>query len=209
MSAGTQWLSWLAVCLCTCAAAQQISSFTGPLAVELIEGIDANHQFRLLEAFSFTDATGRHWRAPAGSVVDDEAVPRDLSTLTGLPYVAEYRKAAMLHSHFRQTRSAPWRANARMLYESGRVEGLGEPQAKALYATVYAAGWRWEPRGSSCFRSCHASAPALAWKPKATLAELQPVIDWVMQSGADLDAIDARVDAAIARPGPHLFAQVR
>lgn len=192
---------------CALALAAGTPGFSGTLAVELIDEVDHNHRFRLLRDLAFVDVQGKAWLAPRGSVVDDESVPRELRTLTGLPYVAEYRKATIVHRHFSRSRTAPWREVQRMLYDASQAEGVSAPQARVLYAVVYASGWRWEPSGSSCFRSCHASAPFLTWKPMALPSEIQPVLDWVAHSGASLDEIDARMDAAIAKPGPHLFAQ--
>ena len=96
-----------------------------------------------------------------------------------------------------------------MLYAASLTEGLSEGEAKLLYMTVYAGGWRWEPRGSSCYGSCHAGAALLAWRPDVTQAELKPVVDWLRQGNPGLEEIEKRVDAATKRPGPHLFAQVR
>jgi hypothetical protein len=96
-----------------------------------------------------------------------------------------------------------------MLYNASLHEGLGPAEAKLLYATAYAGGWRWEPRTSSCYRSCHAAATMLAWQPDVTQAELQPVIEWLRTTDPSLDEIERRVDAVTPRPGPHLFVQVR
>jgi len=193
--------------LCAAGVAADAPRFTGRLAVELIDAIDFNHRFRLLEDFGFIDARGKSWIAPRGGIVDDEAVPREFQALMGLPYFAEYRKAAMVHAYFRQQRTQPWQPVHRMLYEAAVAEGVTEWQARVLYAAVYAAGWRWEPPGSSCYRSCHASATSLGWRPDVTAAEIDPVLQWITQSNPALDEIDARLDATIAKPGPHLFAQ--
>jgi hypothetical protein len=96
-----------------------------------------------------------------------------------------------------------------MLYSASLHEGLSPVEAKLLYATVYAGGWRWEPRTSSCYRSCHAAATMLAWQPDLTEAEFQPVADWLRGTDPSLEEIEQRVDAATPRPGPHLFVQVR
>jgi hypothetical protein len=50
-------------------------------------------------------------------------------------------------------------------------------------------------------------ASSLAWRPAVTPDEVQPVLQWIEQSRPTLDEIDARLDAAIRKPGPHLFAQ--
>ena len=78
-----------------------------------------------------------------------------------------------------------------------------------LYMTIYASGWRWELRGSSCYGGCHAGSPLLTWRPDATAAELAPVADWLQKSDPTLEQIEQQVDAALKRPGPHLFTQLR
>ncbi|HEX7953028.1 MAG TPA: DUF1353 domain-containing protein, partial [Burkholderiales bacterium] len=149
--------------------------------VELLDEIEFVHKLRLLEDFAFVDARDKLWLARKGGIVDDESVPRDLQRLPGLPYVAEYRKAALIHSYFCGTRTAPWKKVHRTLYEASVAEGVSETQAKALYAVVYAGGWRWETRESSCYRSCHAASESLAWKPATTTTELEPVLQWIQQ----------------------------
>ena len=196
-----------AACLCTVVMSEDQGAFSGKVVIEVLDEIEFAQKLRLLDAFAFTDANGQAWLARKGSILDGETVPHRLSTLSGLPPPAEYRKAAVVHDYFSRDRTEPWRLVHRMFYQASAVEGVSEREAKALYAAVYAGGWRWEPKGSSCYRSCHVAAASLAWKPEATPAEVQPVLQWIAQTGPTLDEIDARLDAAIRKPGPHLFAQ--
>ena len=205
---GRALLAIVAACLCTVAMSADQARFSGKVVVEFLDEVEFAQKLRLLEDFAFTDAGGKVWLARKGSILDGESVPRELYSLGGLPFPAEYRKAAVVHDYFCRVRTEPWRRVHRTLYHASVVEGVSETQAKALYAVAYAGGWRWEPNGSSCFRSCHAAAGALAWKPAVTLAQVQPVLQWIAQHGPALDEIDARLDAVIRRPGPHLFAQV-
>lgn len=184
-----------------------VDTYSGRVVIELLDEIEFAHRFRLLEDFTFIDPRGKHWIAREGGIVDDEAVPRDLLGISGLPYVGEYRKAALLHAYFCRTRTEPWQQVHRVLFDASLAEGLTETQAKGLYAVVYAGSWRWELAGSSCYRSCHASAGPLVWKPAATTAEIEPVLQWILHDSPDLDAIDRRLDQVVKRPGPHLFAQ--
>jgi len=78
-----------------------------------------------------------------------------------------------------------------------------------MYMTLYAGGLRWEMKGSTCFRGCHASAAALTWKPEIQDLDLRPISAWIRQSSPDLDAIDARLNEIIRKPGPHIFVQRR
>jgi len=189
------------------ATAADAGSYSGRVVVELLDEIEFVHKLRLLEDFAFLDDQGKLWMARKGGIVDDESVPREFQTLPGLPYVAEYRKAAVIHAYFCRAKTEPWKQVHRALFESSVAEGVTELQAKTLYAVVYAGGWRWETRESSCYRSCHAASESLAWKPAATAAEIAPVLQWIGKNAPDLDAIDRRLDQVVKRPGPHLFAQ--
>ena len=200
-------LAITAACLCTVALSADQGRFSGKVVVELLDEVEFVHKLRLVDDFAFTDAGGKVWFARKGGILDGESVPRELYSLGSLPYPAEYRKAAVVHDYFCSVRTEPWRQVHRTLYHASIVEGVSETQAKALYAAVYAGGWRWEPKGSSCYGSCHAAVASLAWKPAVNPAEVQPVLEWIAQTGPTLDEIDARLDAAIKKPGPHLFAQ--
>jgi hypothetical protein len=180
--------------------------FTGKVMLELLEDAQLDHKWKLLEELSFVDDRGTRWTAPGGGVLDDDLVPRQLRQVDGMPLQQEYRKASVVHAYFVHAKSAPWRDVHRMLYEASVAEGVAPPQAKLLYMTVYAGGWRWEVPGSSCYRGCHAAAAMLAWKPDVTEAELKAVIDWLRSASPSLEEIEQRVDAATRRPGPHLFA---
>ena len=200
-------LAIAAACLCTLSVYAREAGFSGRVVLELLDEAAFPHKLRLLEDFAFIDQTGKPWRARKGGILDGESVPRALAVLNDLPYVAEYRKSAVIHDYFCRVRTEPWRQVHRALYEASIAEGLSDSEAKILYAAVYAGGWRWEQKGSTCYRSCHAVATSLAWRPAATPDEVQPVLQWIAQSGPTLDEIDARLDAAIRKPGPHVFAQ--
>jgi hypothetical protein len=200
-------LAVVAAASCIAALPAGAGGYTGRVVVELLDEIEYLHKFRLLEDFSFLDSHGKIWVARKGGIVDDESVPRELQILSGLPYVAEYRKAAVIHDYFCRTRSEPWKQVHRTLFDASVAEGVAEAQAKALYAVVYAGGWRWETRESGCYRSCHAASESLAWRPAATATEIEPILQWIRQDAPDLDDIDRRVDAVVRKPGPHLFAQ--
>jgi len=185
-------------------------TFEGAVRLEIPDDPAAGGRLRLMEAFSLRDAEGRRWEAPAGALVSGVAVPATLRHLfedggAGAPL----RKAAVLRDAIAISRTASWTAVARAYHDACRAELASEPEAKALYAAWYAGGLRWEPRGSSCYGRCHASAPDLAWHADLRDVDLRPVLEWIWNDNPDLDAIDARIDALVRSPGPHLFAQPR
>jgi hypothetical protein len=202
-----------ALTLASCCAAWPSQAdeprFSGRLVFELVEEVALDHKLRLLEDFAFRDEHGREWLAPRGALLDGWTLPRGLRGLPRLPLESEFRKSAVLHDHFSQAKTASWRDVHRLLYSASLAEGIPPTEAKMLYMTVYASGWRWEPKGSSCYGSCHAAAAMLAWRPDALAAELAPVAEWLQRSDPGLEQIEHRVDAALQRPGPHLFTQLR
>ena len=175
--------------------------FSGKVVLEVLDEVEVDHKLRLLEAFSFRDENGGLWLAPAGAVIDGTSLPRTLRSLPGLPPEAEFRKASVVHDYYSRVRQDSWREVRRMLYKASLHEGLAPAEAKLLYATVYAGGWRWEPRTSSCYRSCHAAATMLAWQPDITEAEFHPVADWLRGTDPSLEEIEQRVDAVTPAPG--------
>jgi Protein of unknown function (DUF1353) len=196
-------------CLCVPAYSAGPPQFEGKVVVEVLDEVELDHKLRLLEDFGFRDEHGKLWLVPAGAVIDGTSLPRMLRSLPGLPPETEFRKASVVHDYYSRTRQDTWRDVRRMLYGASLYEGLSPAEAKLLYAAVYAGGWRWEPRTSSCYRSCHAAATMLAWQPDVMPAELQPVLDWLRQTDPSLEDLERRVDAVTPRPGPHLFVQVR
>ncbi len=199
----------LAACACGGAHSAGPAQFEGRVVLEVLDEVDLDHKLRLQEAFAFRDEHGTAWPVPKGAVIDGTSLPRALRSLPGLPPETEFRKASTVHDYYSRARQESWREVRRMLYGASLHEGLAPAEAKLLYATVYAGGWRWEPRTSSCYRSCHAAATMLAWQPDVTPAELQPVVEWLRESDPGLEEIERRVDAVTPRPGPHLFVQVR
>jgi hypothetical protein len=185
------------------------AEFSGKVVLEVLDDLALDHKLRLLQDFAFHDERGRVWLAPQGAVLDGWSIPRELRALPGLPLESEYRKSAVVHDFHSRARTQPWRDVHRMLYFAALTEGIPPSEANVLYMTVYASGWRWEPKPSSCYGSCHAAAELLTWRPDAKAAELEPIAAWLQQSFPRLEEIDKRVDAALKRPGPHLFAQVR
>ena len=201
-------LSLVGLCCCTLALSADQARFAGKVVVELLDDIEFDHKLKLVEDFSFQDASGKVWVAHKGGILDGTSVPRELRDLTGLPFPMEYRKASVLHDYYCRVKTEPWRDVHRMFYNASLVEGLSESEAKTLYLAAYAGGWRWEIPGTSCYGSCHIAATSLAWKPAVTESIIQPLVEWIKQTNPTLDEIETRVDAVTKRPGPHLFAQM-
>jgi hypothetical protein len=198
-------LAWL-LAAGTCNAAEP-GRFLGRVVVELVEEIEFDHKLRLVEDFGFEEPTGKVWLARKGDVLDGSSVPPEVRLFS--PFGEQLRKAFVVHDYFSRVKTEPWRQTHRMFFHANVAEGVSQPQAKVLHLALHAGGWRWEVRGTSCYRTCHQGARMLAWKPVTDEADLKPLADWIWQANPSLDEIEARVDAVIRKPGPHLFGQVR
>ncbi len=196
----------LALTACV-AVAGEPGTFVGRVAVELVEDIEHDHRLRLLEDFGYRDADGKLWLARKGGIVDGLHRPGERPSWARLVYAGRLRKAAVVHDYFVAEKAQPWLDVHRMYHGATRAEGASAPEAKIEYLLTYASGWRWEPRGSSCYGSCHAGATMLAWKPQLDVDTLRPLVDWIWADAPGLEEIERRADGLISKPGPHLFSQ--
>ena len=180
--------------------------FVGKVVVEWLDD-PFIPKLQLREDFGYEDQTGKLWLARRGEVLDGASIPLVFRDIVGMPFVGDYRRASVVYDYYCQVMSEPWRDVHRMFYYASLTEGVGEVNAKAMYAALYAGGLRWEMPGSSCFKSCHAAAPSLTWKPQVEAMDVRPVVEWIRRANPALEEIDDRVDAALKKPGPHVFAQ--
>ncbi len=115
------------------------STFSGDAFTEWLTDAGDDRRMRLLDDFSFTDAAGRVWGAPIGSIIDGASIPRALWTLVGSPYVGDYRRASIVHDvacDIAGTDVPARRAADRMFYEACRAGGCTVRQATILYLGV-------------------------------------------------------------------------
>jgi hypothetical protein len=180
--------------------------FVGKVVVEWLDDPFVP-KLQLREDFGFEDQAGKLWLARQGQVLDGASMPPAFREMIGMPFIGDYRRASVVYDYYCHVMSEPWRDVHRMFYYASLTEGVNEVDAKVMYAALYAAGLRWEMPGSSCFRSCHAAAPSLTWKPQVEERDVKPVLEWVRQANPGLEEIDKRVDGTLKKPGPHVFAQ--
>jgi hypothetical protein len=103
---------------------------------------------KLLEDFSFIDARGTTWQAPAGSIVDGASIPRILWPLVGTPFAGKYRRASVLHDIACQERTRPWKKVHKMFYQAMRADKTPKSTAKQFYQAVQLFGPRWDKNGN-------------------------------------------------------------
>ena len=193
--------------LAVCAVAAEAPAFVGRVVVEWLDDDPFIARMKLVEDFAFRDPAGRQWVAEKGHVLDGRSIPLLFRDLIGPPFAGDYRKATVVYEYHAHRMHEPWRAVHRLFYDASRAEGVPEAEAKLMYMALYAAGLRWEQRGSTCFSHCHVAAESLSWMPVTTPEEVQPVADWIRRTDPGLDQIDRRLDATLRKPGPHIFVQ--
>jgi hypothetical protein len=196
----------LGVGWCGCSLAEE-SQFIGRVVVELLDTIEFDHKLKLKEDFGFRDTEGKLWLAREDGILEGCSVPPEVRPY--LPFEPGLRKAFVVHDYFCRTKTERWQQTNRMLYHANIAEQVNRAHAKVLHMAMHAGGWRWETKDSSCYRTCHQGARMLAWKPVTDAGDLKPLIDWIWQQDPALEEIEARVDAVIRKPGPHIFGQVR
>ncbi|WP_288933860.1 DUF1353 domain-containing protein [uncultured Sphingomonas sp.] len=127
------------------AQAQEAARYIGKPVVDLDGGIDGRH-VRLVQPFTFVDATGLRWDVPAGTMVDGASIPQPFWSLIGGPFEGKYRDASIIHDRYCVTKDRPWQKVHRMFYEAMLVSGVEPMKAKLMYYAVYRFGPRWEQR---------------------------------------------------------------
>jgi hypothetical protein len=195
----------LALFPCAASFAAEQGEFSGKVVVELLDGVESDHQLKLTEDFAFRDPAGKEWRARRDGVLDGRSMPPEVRPY--LPFTDPLRKAVVIHDYYTRAKTEPWLDTHRMFYSANVAEGLNRLQAKVLHMALHAGGWRWEVPTSTCFRTCHTSANVLAWKPVTREEEVKKLAEWIWQADPPLADIERRVDAVIAKPGPHIFGQ--
>lgn len=106
----------------------------------------------LLEDLTFYTAAGQAWPVPKEHVSDGASIPRVFWTPVGGPLSGDYRDAAIVHDYYcahfdrywDKEYMRDWKAVHRAFYYGMRARGVGETQAKLMYAAVYHFGPRWE-----------------------------------------------------------------
>ena len=111
------------------------------------EWTDPDRKMTLLADFQYVDPSGKSWMAPKGSIIDGASIPRILWTAVGSPFTGSYRNASVVHDVACDKRDRPWQDVHLMFYNACRCGGVGETEAKLLYAGVYHFGPRWSTNG--------------------------------------------------------------
>ncbi len=196
---------------CGAAVAAQEAHFDGRIVVEWVDENQFVASMRLVENFSFTEAGGKTWLVPAGSVVDGRSLAPLFVRLSGHPFEGGFRQTAVIYDHAAKQQAQPWQDAQRMFFEGSVTEGILPIEAKVNYLLINATGPRWVVRGeSTCFNQCHHTGDTeLVWRPLIDDEPVVGLIGWVRAEDPSTKEIERRVDEVILHPGPHIFGYVR
>ncbi len=91
-------LALVAICSGGQLAAQE-AGFSGRIVVEWVDDNQFVAAMRLVEDFSFTQASGKTWPVPAGSVVDGRSMSPLFVRWSGHPFDGGFRKTAVVYDY--------------------------------------------------------------------------------------------------------------
>ncbi len=117
--------------------------FIGEVHTEWLKNSGDDRQMRLLQDFVFVDAYGTEWVAPTGHRIDGASIPSILWSLSGSPFVGDYRRASVIHDVYCVTKSRPHRAVHKMFYEAMLCDGVDLLEARKFYTAVRLFGPTW------------------------------------------------------------------
>ena len=105
---------------------------------------DNGRDMTILEDFSYVDADGVIWKAPAGSLTDGASIPQIAWSFVSGPFEGRYRKAAVVHDAACRKEDRSWESAHLMFYHAMLTAQVDETQAKIMYGAVFHYGPRWE-----------------------------------------------------------------
>ncbi len=163
--------------------------FEGSLVIEVL---DDGRNLRVVQPFAFFDDDDAAWRVKPGTETDGASVPQFFWSLYP-PFSGKYRKAAVLHDYYCQSRNVAWKKVHRMFYDAMLTSGVDTITAKVMYSAVYAFGPRWSLRSGS--RAVNRS-DLPDHRQRELAAELEV---WIKKTNPSPAEIDARIRAMRVR----------
>jgi hypothetical protein len=195
----SKWVSvpvaLLALSACQSPAAAQ-GTFSGRVAVEWLAGQNPERDMRLLEPFTFTDAKGKKWHVPAGTIVNGASIPQAFWSFAGSPYTGNYRRASVVHDYFCDTKTERWEDVHRMFYFAMVAGGVAELEAKVFYSFVYAGGPRWTAVVTKNLAGADETL-LIPRTPNVSSQTQDQVAAWIRSVNPTLDSIEQRLDVDV------------
>ncbi|MCF6198135.1 MAG: DUF1353 domain-containing protein [Hyphomicrobiaceae bacterium] len=133
----------------------KFGTFIGKVVVSWVDnGVD----MQLIEKFSYVSPKSQEWESanwdvPPGTVTNGASIPAWLWTPLGSPFVGKYRRAAVVHDYFTETKSRPSKRVHYMFYTASLAGGSTERTAKYMYGALLAFGDKWNGSGNKVSES--------------------------------------------------------
>ncbi|MBU3078927.1 DUF1353 domain-containing protein [Sphingomonas quercus] len=156
-----------------------------------VEFSDEGRNATLLAPISYTRPDGSAWPVPLGSALDGASIPRVFWSLIGGPFEGRYLNASIVHDHYCDARSRPWRDTHRMFHDAMRCSGVSAVQAKIMFYAVYRFGPRWNAPGVAL----EGALEAMRQPGDADAATLVADSEAIVGHGLNLAEIEALADA--------------
>jgi len=147
----------------------KFGTFIGKVVVSWVDnGVD----MKLLKKFSYVSPKSQqwksvHWDVPPGTVTNGASIPAWLWTPVGSPFIGKYRRAAVVHDYFTETRSRPSKRVHYMFYTASLAGGLTERTAKYMYGALLAFGDKWDGTGNKVKSSTNIASASTTGSPVA------------------------------------------
>jgi hypothetical protein len=171
-------------------------TFSGRVAVEWLTGQNPERDMRLIEPFTFTDANGKIWHVPAGTIVNGASIPQVFWSFVGSPYTGNYRRASVVHDHFCVMKTELWQDVHRMFFFAMVAGGVSELEAKVLYSFVYAGGPRWTAVVTKNLDGTDETL-VIPRTPNVSSQIQDQVATWIRSANPPLEAIEQRLDVDV------------
>ncbi len=187
--------------------------FEGEVIVSWING-GTDRDMKLAQPFTFIDASGKRWTAPAAAVINGASFPQPLWSWHD-PFIGPYRRASVVHDYYcTPPYSEPDHQVHRMFYEAALAGGTREPLAFAMWMAIEAGGPHWRdvevrvvtgPRTGPTIESAPSAVVRTeqrAWTPDVSAQELQDLFQRAQDPAADRPAIEAEAAKLASRNQP-------
>jgi len=118
--------------------------FSGNVDTRWLAGKGKDREMLLLSNFVFFDSKGKKWEVDPGHIVDGASIPKVAwNSITGTPFIGDYRRATVLHDVECKLQREPSKAVHKMFLDAMLADGVKKWKAKMMYQLVAWFGPKW------------------------------------------------------------------
>ncbi|HEX4502674.1 MAG TPA: DUF1353 domain-containing protein [Scandinavium sp.] len=115
--------------------------FPNPVSTLWMNETGPNRNMKLNEDVSYTDPSGREWKASKGDIINGASIPQALWSTIGSPYIGDYRDASVLHDVACNTPGVNRKEADNMFYYACLCKGCSYFRARVFYLGVRIGAW--------------------------------------------------------------------